>query len=362
MVLLGSAFGFEFIGNTKYFYLYLLNNLLNKNKLEYYWITRSKKIFFDFKIKKWPIVYLYSVRGLWLTLRAKYFLIEQSTQGITGINILFCRFNVFNFWHGVPLKKIFFDDKFIKGFKYFFIKRKEWSIYKYILSKSNDSAKNIETGFKNKNVVKLGYPRDDVFFQKDLQYINYKKALKLENYKIYCYIPTYRDKIKKYTPFGKVFLFELNKYFKKNNIMFLVKKHRDDGVIEINNNLSNIMDVSDKVKDVQDLLIDTDLLISDYSSVVFDYVLLDRPVILYCYDYEKYINNCRNMYYDYFKDMAGPFAKNENELFSLIKNIKVWHSNKEYQIKYKEFKERFNLFKDGKSSERIYNFLINKNT
>ena len=143
----------------------------------------------------------------------------------------------------------------------------------------------------------------------------------------------------------------------ENNYLFLIKGHYW-GKSNVNmKNRSNVIDVSKNVSDIQDLLIHTGTLITDYSSVLFDFVLLDRPIILYPYDFEEFLEN-RSMYYDYYQDLPGPFAKNEADLFGLIKAIDSVFNNKEYKERYQKFKDRFNFYKDGKSCERLYEYLL----
>src|SRR5207245_1086903 len=100
------------------------------------------------------------------------------------------------------------------------------------------------------------------------------------------------------------------------------------------------------------------ILITDYSSVFFDFMLLDRPVIFYPYDFDEFLIESTHLYYDYYKELPGPFAKNEEELFELIKTIELIFNQKEYREKYDKFKNRFNYYKDGKSCERLYNRLL----
>jgi len=112
------------------------------------------------------------------------------------------------------------------------------------------------------------------------------------------------------------------------------------------------------VDDVQDLLIHVDIMITDYSSVFMDYCLTDRQVIFYPYDIEEYTTLCRKLKIDYFNDFPGPFVKDENELIDCIKNISEISSNKDYQKKYQEFKDRYHFYQDGNSSQRLYSYLM----
>ena len=70
--------------------------------------------------------------------------------------------------------------------------------------------------------------------------------------------------------------------------------------------------------DTQILIIESKALITDYSSIYIDYLLLDKPLLFYCYDYEHYLENDREMYFDYENVTPGNKAKNFDELFKQI--------------------------------------------
>ena len=110
-----------------------------------------------------------------------------------------------------------------------------------------------------------------------------------------------------------------------------------------------------KDSDIQELLLITDILISDYSSVICDYVLLERPILLYTYDYDEYINH-RGIYYSNLEDIApGPLIYSFKELIDAIRNIEG-RFNK-YKLKAKEIRNYFNKYHDNKSTERLLKFL-----
>lgn len=77
---------------------------------------------------------------------------------------------------------------------------------------------------------------------------------------------------------------------------------------------SNIADITDKSMDIQELLMDTDLLITDYSSTYIDYLLLDRPMVFYDFDYQDYLRTDREMYYDYDEVTPGYKAETFGQL------------------------------------------------
>ena len=99
--------------------------------------------------------------------------------------------------------------------------------------------------------------------------------------------------------------------------------------------------------DMNDLLISTDILITDYSSVIFDYSLLNRPILFYAYDLEEYIAE-RDFYYSYKEFVPGPILETNEELFSKIENISTVDL-KQIEI----FKHKFFDQLDGQSAKRI---------
>ena len=369
LLLFGSGSGKSFKGNPKYLYLHLLKN---KSPYQIHWITKNENVSKNLKDNNYPVLKLYSILGFWNILRAKYLIIEESAKDIYYLGNIFGNFNFIQTWHGTPLKKIWYHQKEdgkgigehrgISGLIPIVLSKKTGIFssckYKLILSTSKDVSNILTKASLNKNVKLVGYPRNDVFFNTNLIFENYKEKLNLGIYrKVILYCPTFRDNYESVKPFSDEFFKYLNSYLKKNGDIFLIKKHQFEKNINIPNNLSNIKDVSSAVEDVQELLTFTDILITDYSSVFFDFVLLDRPIIYYSYDFEEYLENCRGMYYDYYKEMPGPFAKNENELLDLIETADKWFNDEEYQIKYKKFKDKFNYYQDGKSSERLFQLI-----
>lgn len=361
LILLGSGFGTKFMGNSKYFYLWLIRK--KAKSLNYIWITRNKKILNDLKKKKYPVVFLYSLRGLWCVLRAKVLIVEQSSKDIIGTGFVIGNYNILNTMHGTPLKMISIDEQvknatmieelFKIGIN---IERKKYTM----LACSTENARNLKKSLHNGNIKVLGYPRNDVFFDKNLCYIDYNKKLNLKKYKkVLLYAPTLRDHKALTPPFSQNFLIKLNNYLRVEKSILLIRTH-PLAVDKIEfNNLSNMLNISRSIDDIQEILLYTDVLITDYSSIIYEYALTKKPIIFYPFDYKDYIENCRKMYLDYYKELPGPFANNEDELLNYIKNVNVWKKKADYKRKYDLFMTRFNKYRDGKSSERIYNFLQN---
>ena len=99
---------------------------------------------------------------------------------------------------------------------------------------------------------------------------------------------------------------------------------------------------------IEDLLCSADICISDYSSLVFEYSLFEKPMIFYAYDYDNYCD-WRGFYYDYSEFTPGPVVQTEDELLDSIKNIDT-QFDKQRVI---DFKEKFMGSCDGHATERI---------
>jgi CDP-glycerol glycerophosphotransferase (TagB/SpsB family) len=114
-----------------------------------------------------------------------------------------------------------------------------------------------------------------------------------------------------------------------------------------------VIDASD-YQDIQELYLISDMLITDYSSVMFDYALLQRPIIFYCYDLEEYVTK-RGLYLDYNK-LPGPICKTMNDVIEFVTDPSKLL---EYNALLKEFKDEFGSLEDGKSSLKIIEKVFN---
>lgn len=77
--------------------------------------------------------------------------------------------------------------------------------------------------------------------------------------------------------------------------------------------------------DIQHLIMETKAMVTDYSSIYIDYLLLDMPLLFYCYDYEKYLAEDRELYFRYEDVTPGLKARNFDEL---LKELVLFAVNK----------------------------------
>src|SRR5699024_8798956 len=104
-------------------------------------------------------------------------------------------------------------------------------------------------------------------------------------------------------------------------------------------------------REINDLLLVTDLLITDYSSVCFEFALLNKPMLFFAFDVEEYIRS-RDFYYDYFNFIPGPLVSTTDEL---VESIKL---NKFDMKKIKRFVDYFFDNNLGNASSRVVEDVI----
>lgn len=106
-------------------------------------------------------------------------------------------------------------------------------------------------------------------------------------------------------------------------------------------------DVTEDLK-IEELICVADICISDYSSLIFEYALFEKPIIFFAFDIDKY-NDWRGFYYDYKEMMPGPVVNTTDEIISYIRDIETRFDKQ----KVVEFKNKFMKNCDGHSTERI---------
>jgi CDP-glycerol glycerophosphotransferase (TagB/SpsB family) len=104
------------------------------------------------------------------------------------------------------------------------------------------------------------------------------------------------------------------------------------------------------VPDVNDLLPAVDILITDYSSIYFDFLLLDRPMIFSCHDLEEYIRD-RGLMMDYDLNTPGPKVRTAEQFLEQLE-LTLRGDDPARGLRGK-LREKFHRFPDAHSAERI---------
>lgn len=238
-----------------------------------------------------------------------------------------------NLWHGAPWKKIGTDmllgDRLPRRIYGKYLQRLQRADMHVALS--DDFANILEKNFyaRRDGIILAGYPRNAAFYQADKVAASRKKVLELlraggtpvpEDGKIITYMPTFRDHTE------AVFSFEqlaedarLNGMLEKYDAVIVQKAHfvscrRNGG--GAGGKTSRIVAMNDIA--AQELLAATDILVTDYSSCFFDFLVLDRPIVHYIYDYDYYANQDRGVYYRAEDVVCGDAPRTANDLLDAL--------------------------------------------
>ena len=111
----------------------------------------------------------------------------------------------------------------------------------------------------------------------------------------------------------------------------------------------NILDVTSHPS-IEDLCLAADVLLTDYSSVMFDYAVLDRPIVVHAPDWDEY-QRLRGTYFDLLAEPPGVVTTTDAELLAAFRSGAVW--GEEAGRVRAAFRARFASFDDGHASERV---------
>jgi len=238
--------------------------------------------------------------------------------------------------------------------------------YDLVLSTSEFYTREVfSKAFRTKEVITAGYPRNDVFFQDSHPYIfigtdeeSIKKIInfKSNGYKVILLAPTFRDNGGDPLSDNAFDIKKLSDYATQSKIIFVFKFHPNPLYWNTTSPFPNNIISYSAEKDIYPALKYFDALITDYSSIYMDFLYFDRPVLFFCYDYEKYINQDRELQFDYDWITPGPKCFTQEELEAEIDSVLVKNTDPFRSKREEIFKMAFDDNK-GDASKRIWNFI-----
>ncbi len=113
--------------------------------------------------------------------------------------------------------------------------------------------------------------------------------------------------------------------------------------------------IRDSEKDIAELYPMCDMMITDYSSTMFDYAVLKRPMVFFAYDLERYEQE-NGFYFEYQKLVPGPLVRTQEELFAVLKREFDFAA---YAEKQEAFRQRFASEENGNAAAEAVNLLAN---
>ncbi|MGW1029896.1 bifunctional glycosyltransferase/CDP-glycerol:glycerophosphate glycerophosphotransferase [Streptomyces sp. NPDC002577] len=196
--------------------------------------------------------------------------------------------------------------------------------------------------------LEYGYPRNDVYQRatsEDVARIRETLGIPRDSVAI-LYAPTHRDYCR-----TQRHSLDLERLLRTLGPSFtvLTRAHYFYDNPLVGRGSSLLIDVSDHPR-IESLCLASDVLVTDFSSLVFDYANLDRPIVVYADDWEAY-EAARGTYVDLRQFPPGAVAQSEDELIDVFATG-AWRSPRSAQRR-AAFRERFCAYDDGHAAERV---------
>ena len=350
----GAWFGQAVSDNTKAFFDYLAEN---HPEIEKIWVSSDPE---KTVLPGTRVVKRNSISSLKYILRAEVAVMNQGFGDFAAFNLLGGALKV-QLWHGVAWKKIGLDAfPEITGLKkrlFLFINH-----YDLFIAPSEKYGNTLKRSFgaDKDQITYVGQPRNQCLFDstycKNCHEYLLNKASESEK-KILVYMPTFRDTTEDVFSFcneqTSVALGELAERF---GFILIEKTHFNAGSKEAVD-LKNRHIYQMPSEDAQVLLGAADMLITDYSSCFFDYLIRNKPIIHFIYDYEFYKTKDRGLYYEVEDVACGPLAHDQKELFELIEKNLICDSG---ETRRTQMIEEYITFESDHNCEKIYQKIIGK--
>jgi CDP-glycerol glycerophosphotransferase (TagB/SpsB family) len=325
----GSWYGQRFADNPKYFFLHCAER--ERERVHAVWLSMSSTVVRRIRALGYPAYHRLSPRGLWYALRAGVYIFDCRVMDVSSVASSGAV--KVNLWHGVPLKMIERDiaqsnnalaqanhgSPLVRAANK--VLRPQLSErYDYILGTSRATCERFAGAFgvPTSQVINGGYPRTDVLLSREEnprfrmpeeeRVIEQCRAYRREGTRVLLYMPTFRDWRNDTDRVIPIDWAALDTLLQQHGGALFCKLHPNDQArLPDLAGLSRVHLIPSSV-DPYPILRHTDALMSDYSSIFFDYLLLDRPVVFYPYDLDDYRKYSRALYDDYDTVTPGPKA------------------------------------------------------
>lgn len=301
-----------------------------------------------------------SIKDIFKLSKSNYIFLNDNFFPLAYMNIS-DETKIIQLWHGAgAIKKFGYDVTSHDDADLINLIQKSSKKIDYVTVTSENIKKFYAGAFQvdESKVLSFGVPRLDYFNKENLSEDNISKIKsqwpEIKDKKIILYAPTFRED-SEYNDVFKYFDVEHFIDMLDEDYVLFIRLHPKINIIsnDINSiySLNNVYDLS-HYENSEELLLVTDILITDYSSIMADYTILNRPILLFAYDLDNYINKERGFYFDYKEEAPGTIVKTTDELINAIKN-ENFNLNKLESFKDFEFD-----YLDGNATKRILNYIL----
>ena len=318
----GTRSGQGFADNAKYLFLHVA---ANHPEVRAVWLSTDPAVVDTLRARGYEAHHARSLRGLHLNLRAGVVLF---THGLRDVNLwLSGGARAVLLWHGTPLKHISWDSHFPgEPLPVRLAHAYAHDVLDHITIPAEAMTPAFVSGLRvDPDVLAItGYPRNDALVGSiadgdiGLDGASLRAVEELaDDHRLVLSLPTFRDAGE--SALEMLDTAALDELLERHDAYLLVKPHPNEPLEPGTLAGDRIRGLPASV-DSHALLPLADALLTDYSSVFFDYLLLDRPVVFYAPDLERYRAE-RGFYFDYDEVTPGPVARTNPELITALDRI-----------------------------------------
>jgi CDP-glycerol glycerophosphotransferase len=257
-------------------------------------------------------------------------------------------------WHGTPLKRIGLDIENQRNFtpSYLRLMDREAAAWDVLVSPSPFCSQVFPRAFGyTGEVLEVGYPRNDVLVSRQGDRIrdDVRRELGIaEGQQVLLYAPTWRENSRQGGGYAKVLHLDADVVTAtRPDVTVLVRGHANTYARASVTEGDRVLDVT-SYPDIARLYLASDLLVTDYSSVFFDYALVDRPMVFLVPDLDDYRDRLRGFYLDLAEIAPGPLVTTTDEVLAHLDDDPDLHAERRESLR-----QRFAPHDDGHAAERL---------
>jgi CDP-glycerol glycerophosphotransferase (TagB/SpsB family) len=369
-----------FADNSKYFFTYVVGQMEVPQRCIF--LTSDADLCSQITSKGGLACRHPSWRSWWLLMRAGIVVTDMADWFRYGAYAMTRGARIVQIWHGAPLKHIELDQ-----FRTRLARLSGWAnlalgLHKRVIGRYpcfdlvvttsqafTDLA--FRDAFRAREFVCTGYPRNDVLLRHgetrvslagleainvDAHVLEAVREARSRGRTIILYVPTYRKDGG--NPFdGPMDLARLSRFALENSALVVLKLHP---LVPITTETDGCLGLIhyDSRADVYPLMPLCDILVTDYSSIFFDYLLLDRPVVFFAYDLAQYLAQDSAMYFPYDSMTPGGVCQDQDGLERLLAQILADDGRDGFAQRRGEVRNLTYDHQDSNSAQRLFQRLV----
>lgn len=371
----GAWYGSRYADNSKHLFEFVCRH---DSSIKSIWLSRDESIIKHVRNLGYFAIPINSLRGYWYASRAA---VVFSSNGVMDLNRpAISRAKKVMLYHGIPLKKVSkYDftteaqrDRDARTFRnlveracsfvrdaLFPFTREDWDL---ILSTCPMVSWRMASAYEvDISQVKVtGFPRNDILLSSSATESDASRTIKTRHgaKKLILYAPTFRNRFEDNVSLFQGFdLQAFQRCLSVHEAAFLVKMHfvyKDAVMLMHGNGNGRLVHwlTEEEVPDMNTFLRDVDILITDYSSVYFDFLLLNRPIVFTPFDMDQYLTRDRQLYENYEEATPGIKCMNWNSVIHALDTILSGQDH--YAAEREAASRRYHTYRDDLSCSRVY--------